>query len=47
MTFYIDNEVNAEFDFDIEKTAISVAEQVLKAESFNYDADISLLITDD
>ena len=47
MTFYIDNEVNAEFDFDIEKTAISVAEQVLKAEGFNYDADISLLITDD
>ena len=47
MTFYIENEVNAEFDFDIEKTAVSVARKVLETEGFTYDAEISLIITDD
>jgi probable rRNA maturation factor len=47
MTFYVDNEVNAEFDFDIEELALSVAGEVLKNESFTLDAECSLIITDD
>ncbi len=47
MTFYVDNEVNAEFDFDIDKLALEVAEEVLRCEDFNYDAECSLVITDD
>ena len=47
MTFYVDNEVNAEFDFDIEELALLVAEEVLKEENFTYDAEVSLIITDD
>ena len=47
MTFYVDNEVNAEFDFDIEKLALEVAEEVLRCEGFSYDAECSLVITDD
>ena len=47
MIFYIDNEVNAEFDFDIEELVNEVAEEVLKGEGFTYDAEVSLIITDD
>jgi probable rRNA maturation factor len=47
MTFYVENEVEAKFDFDIEKLAESVAKAVLKAEKCKYDVEISLTITDD
>ena len=47
MTFYVENEVEAEFDFDIEKLAEAVAKAVLKAEKCKYDVEISLTITDD
>ena len=47
MTFYVDNEVDAEFDFDIEELALLVAGEVLKEENFTYDAEVSLIITDD
>ena len=47
MTFYVDNEVDAKFDFDFEEIAREVAEAVLKEEECDYDVEISLTITDD
>ena len=47
MTFYVDNEVEAKFDFDFEEIAREVAEAVLKEEECEYDVEISLPITDD
>ena len=47
MTFYVENEVNAEFDFDIEELAKAVCQAVLEEEKFPYEAEISLTITDD
>ena len=47
MTFYVDNEVDAKFDFDFEEVAREVAEAVLKEEECEYDVEISLTITDD
>ena len=47
MTFYVENEVNAEFDFDIEEVAKTVAAEVLKEEGCKHDVEISLTITDD
>ncbi|SFU41714.1 rRNA maturation RNase YbeY [Butyrivibrio sp. INlla21] len=47
MTFYVENEVNAEFDFDIEEVAKTVAAEVLKEEGCEHDVEISLTITDD
>ncbi|MCR5670515.1 MAG: rRNA maturation RNase YbeY [Butyrivibrio sp.] len=47
MTFYVENEVEAKFDFDIQEVAVLVAEEVLKSEGCDYDVEISLTITDD
>nr|WP_297766918.1 rRNA maturation RNase YbeY [uncultured Butyrivibrio sp.] len=47
MTFYVENETGATFDFDIEELARSVAEAVLKSENCSYNVEISLTITDD
>ncbi len=47
MTFYVENEVDAKFDFDFEALAKEVAEAVLKEEKCDYDVEISLTITDD
>lgn len=47
MTFYVENEVNAEFDFDIEKLSTTVAGKVLELEGCGYDVEIGLTITDD
>ncbi len=47
MTFYVENEVDAQFDFDIEQLATLVAQVVLKEESCDYDVEIGLTITDD
>ncbi len=47
MVFYVDNEVSAEFDFDIETVAQSVAQAVLDSEGCKHDVEISLIITDD
>ncbi len=47
MTFYVENEVNAEFDFDIEKLSTMVAGKVLESEGCDYDVEIGLTITDD
>ena len=47
MTFYVENEVNAEFDFDIEELASTVAKAVLESEGCKHEVEISLIITDD
>ncbi len=47
MIFYVDNETGASFSFDIEELSNEVAEAVLKSEKCPFDAQISLLITDD
>ena len=46
MTFYVENETQAQFPFDIAETFEKVARQVLAAENCEYEAEISLLITD-
>ena len=47
MTFYVENEVDAKFDFDIEELAKVVADKVLSTEGCKYDVEIGLTITDD
>lgn len=47
MTFYVENETGADFGFDIEKTAMDVALEVLGSEKCDYDVEIGLTITDD
>ena len=46
MTFYVENEANADFGFDIEKLANSVADTVLKMEGCAADLEVGLTITD-
>lgn len=47
MIFFVDNEVDAAFEFDIEELARKVAAEVLRSENCPFDVQISLLITDD
>ncbi len=47
MTFYVENETDAAFDFDIEQLARTVAQKVLDTEGCGYEAEIGLTITDD
>ncbi len=47
MTFYVENEVEADFGFDIEKISSLVAEKVLELEECDYPVEIGLTITDD
>lgn len=47
MVFYVDNEVSASFDFDIEEIAKKVSQAVLDSEGCTYEVEISLIITDD
>ena len=46
MTFYVENEVNADFGFDLDEVAGSVAEAVLDMEGCSADVEIGLTITD-
>ncbi|MBP3196799.1 MAG: rRNA maturation RNase YbeY [Butyrivibrio sp.] len=46
MTFYVENEVDARFDFDFEELAKTVAEAVLKEENCTHEVEINLVITD-
>jgi len=46
MTFYVENEVDADFGFDIEELAKSVADTVLELEGCAADIEASLTITD-
>ena len=47
MTFYVENEVDADFGFDIEEVSKVVAEKVLELEGCDYPVEIGLTITDD
>ena len=47
MIFFVENEVDAMFDFDPEKIAKEVCEAVLKEEGCPYDVEINMIITDD
>ena len=46
MTFYVENEVDADFGFDIEELAKSVADTVLDMEGCAADIEVGLTITD-
>ncbi len=46
MTFYVENEVNAQFDFDITTVFEDVANQVLNTEDCPYETEVNLVITD-
>ena len=46
MTFYVENEVDADFGFDIEELAKSVADTVLDMEGCSADIEVGLTITD-
>lgn len=46
MTFYVENEINAEYPFDIDKTVETAVKTALKHEHCKYDAEINVLITD-
>ena len=47
MIFYVENETDAKFDFDIEEVANLVAKKVLETEGFDREAEVGLTITDD
>lgn len=46
MTFYVENETEAAFAFSVEDVVKQVAEAVLKAEGCPYEAQVSVLLTD-
>ena len=46
MTFYVENEVYADFGFNIEEVATSVAKTVLETEGCDADIEVGLTITD-
>lgn len=46
MAFYIENEVNCSFPFDIEETVTKVIRQALFQEGCQYETEVNLLITD-
>ena len=47
MTFYVENEVDAKFDFDIEELCDLVGDEVMRSEGCTEDLEVSLIITDD
>ncbi|MCR5155630.1 MAG: rRNA maturation RNase YbeY [Butyrivibrio sp.] len=47
MTFYVENEVDAEFDFDIEELCKLVGDEVMRSEGCKEGLEVSLIITDD
>lgn len=46
MTFYVENESERTFPFDVEELTAQVAEAVLDAEDCPYEAEVNVLITD-
>lgn len=46
MTFYVENETDVNFPFDVEQIVEQVAEAVLDAEGCPYEATINVLLTD-
>ena len=46
MTFYVENETEVKFDFDIKKILDQVMTQILDQEKCPYEAQVNLLVTD-
>lgn len=46
MTFYVENETDTTFPFDVESTVQEVAEKVLDTEDCPYEVQINVLLTD-
>lgn len=46
MTFYVENEVEYEFPFDMEQVLHDVAMDILKTEGCPFEAEVNLLLTD-
>lgn len=46
MTFYVENETQTTYDFDIEKIVEDVAVEILDSENCPYEAQINVLLTD-
>ena len=46
MTFYVENETDITFDFDVEQIVAMVAEEVLDSEACPYETEINVLLTD-
>ena len=46
MTFYVENETEVKFDFDIKKILDQVMTQILNQEKCPYEAQVNLLVTD-
>lgn len=47
MSFYLEEEIKPDFDFDYEKVAKEVVEFCLSHENFPYEAEINLTLTDE
>ena len=46
MTFYVENETDVQFPFDVEELVAQVANAVLDAENCPYESEVNVLITD-
>ncbi len=46
MTFYVENETDVTYDFDIEEIVRMVAEEILDSEKCPYEVQINVLLTD-
>lgn len=46
MTFYVENETEVKFPFDVEETVMQVAEAVLTMENCPYETQVNVLLTD-
>lgn len=46
MTFYVENETDTEFPFDVEKVVEQVALRILDTEECPYEAQVNVLLTD-
>lgn len=46
MTFYVENEIEANYDFNIEEVVRLVAEEILDSEKCPYEVQINVLLTD-
>ena len=46
MTFYVENETEVVYDFDVEETVKLVAEKILDTENCPYETQVNVLLTD-
>ena len=46
MTFYVENETEVTYDFDVEEIVKLVAEKILDTENCPYETQVNVLLTD-